>query len=89
MKRSTDFEIVDIADEYMAVPVGGASVSFHGIVALNEAAAFLLHQLDTPKSIEELVSILTNEFEVDTHTAISDITNMIGTLKQIGVIIDD
>ena len=80
------FEIVNVADEWLIIPVGDASISFNGVVVLNEATAFLLNQLTTPKSEEELTAILMDEYEVDEETAKRDIQKTFMELIEIGVV---
>ncbi len=80
------FEIVDIADEHIAVPVGEKAASFQGVVALTDAASFLLNELVTPKSKEELLTLLTREYDVDVSVASNDLDNLISSLLDMDVI---
>ena len=41
MKLESGFEIVNIADDYMLVPVGDQMEQFNGTVVLNDVSAFL------------------------------------------------
>ena len=86
MKRKSCFEIVDVSNEYMAVPVGDKAAEFNGIVVLSEPAAFLLKHMDEHKTEEELVDILIREYEVDPLVASSDVSNIINTFFDIGLI---
>ena len=49
MRINKDFEIVEIANEYMAVPLGNAAASLNGVVALSEASVYLLRQMEQQK----------------------------------------
>ena len=86
MRRKSCFEIVDVSNEYMAVPVGEKTDNFNGIVVLSEPAAFLLKQMDEHKTEEELVDILLHEYEVAPSVAASNIRNIIKTFLDIGLI---
>ena len=86
MRIRPNFDIVDIAGEYMAVPVGDEAVSFSGVVALSEAAAFLLKSMNEPKTKEELAALLTQEYEVGLSAAKEDVDKLMETLLEIGVI---
>ncbi len=88
MVKNPCFEIVDIADEHVAVPVGEEAKSFHGVVALSGAAAFLLKKLETPKSQEELLTLLTQEYDVAPELAKEDIGKLIRTLSEMGIILE-
>lgn len=80
------FELVDIAGEYLIVPVGEEVTSFSGVVALSEDAYFLLKNMSKPKTIKELIVLLTQEYNVDELTAEADINKLIKTLFDMGVI---
>lgn len=84
--KKPGFELIDIAGEHMAVPVGEEAVSFKGVVALSEAASFLLKNMQEPKSKEELAALLTQEYDVDMATAKADIEKLIKNLLDMGVI---
>ena len=86
MKIKTDFEITDVADESLLIPVGENATTFGGIVALSETAAFLLRQLSSDRTSEELVDLLTKEYEIDVSKARIDIDNAIKLFKELEII---
>ena len=45
MKIKTGFELVEVAGEYIAVPVGQRANLFKGVVALTDAGAFLFRYM--------------------------------------------
>ena len=47
MKKRSAFQIVDVADEHLAVAVGPDASSFNGVVVLSEPASFLLKNKKT------------------------------------------
>ena len=58
MILSEDFEILEVAGEYMAIPLGNESDRFRGVVALNEEAAFLLENMRCQRNMGDLVDLL-------------------------------
>ncbi len=88
MTRNNNFEITEVAGEYMAIPVGEEAVSFHGVVALNEAAAFLLKNMDEPRTKEELVDLLLKEYDTDRITAEKDVEAIIKQFIDLKLIVD-
>lgn len=86
MIMNSDFEIVDIAGDYIAVPIGEESKTFNGVVALTEATAFLLNNMKDDTSKEELVRLLINEYGVERSQAIKDIDRIIPVLLEMGLI---
>lgn len=89
MIKNKDFEIVSVADEHMAVPVGEEAASFHGVITLNEAAAFLLNKMEQSYTIEQLIQILQEEYDVDSVTAEKDINELLNKLIEMKLVIDD
>ena len=45
MKIKSDYLLRKVADSYVVVPVGKATVDFNGMINLNETGAFLWQQL--------------------------------------------
>ena len=89
MKKNPDFEIVQIADENLAIPIGEELHKFNGVVALSEATAYLLNHMELSVTIEDLVNILIKEYDVPKEVAEIDIINGMEKLKKIGIVIDD
>lgn len=88
MVKNSSFEITEVSGEYMAIPVGDATKSLNGIVALNEASAYLLQQMSTSKTKTELIDLLTQQYEVDQATATKDVDAFVAKLMEIGLIVE-
>ena len=72
MKIKSGFVVRKIANQYMAVPVGTRAKELHGMIGLNETAAFLWEQLKEARTEEELAELLYNEYEIsETYQSIS------------------
>ena len=87
MKLKPDFQIVQMANDYMLVPTGDQIDSFNGTVILNEVSAFILNQLKEDLEKEDLVERLVMEFDVDSATAREDVDVAVEKMKQIGILI--
>ena len=87
MKLKPDFQIVQMANDYMLVPTGDQIDSFNGTVILNEVSAFLLNQLKEDLEKEDLVERLVMEFDVESATAREDVDAAVEKMKQIGILI--
>lgn len=85
---SSKYEIVDIADEYIAVPVGEGAINNKRVIALSNAAAFLLKQMSSQKTKEELIELLIDEYDLEKRIAIKDIDTFLETMINMGLIID-
>ena len=65
MKLKFDFEVMEMDDEMVAVPVGDGSEDFHGVLKLNDSAAFLLEQLKEDVTEDQLVERVLAQYEGD------------------------
>lgn len=63
MKLKYEFEKVELDGEIMAVPVGEGSEKLHGLLKLNETAAFILDQLKEETTEEKVVDAVLSEYE--------------------------
>ena len=88
MKIKENFEIVNIAGDYMLVPIGDQLEQFKGTVVLNEVSAFLLEKMKKEITKEELVQSLLEEYEVDPVTAKEDVENVLEAMRKTGIIND-
>ena len=88
MIKHPAFEIIQVSDDHIAIPLGDEAMSFKGVVALSEETAYLLNKMDTPRSKEDLVSILMDEYDVDLSTAKEDVDKIVPILLENGLIIE-
>ena len=89
MKIKSGFVVRKIANQYMAVPVGARAKELHGMIGLNETAAFLWEQLKEERTEEELVQALLAEYEVEEEQASRSVKRFHELLKQEGVLADE
>ena len=86
MRMENGFEIVNIADDYMLVPVGEQMDKFSGTVILNEVSAFLLEKMKEDVTEEELINYVMDEYDVDEKKAKEDIARVLKEMIEIGII---
>ncbi len=58
MKLIYDFEIMDMGEEYAAVPVGKSAEKFHGMMRMNRDAAEMLRLVSAHSAPEEILEEL-------------------------------
>lgn len=78
-----------IAGTYALISVGGNIANFNGYVRLNETAAFIWQQMQTPKTLDELVKAMTSEFDVSPLQAETDIKEILDVLIGKKMVIPD
>ena len=86
MKIKTNFELVEIADEYLLIPVGEEQHTFQGIAMMNDGAAFLAGALKEERTARELVEMLTEEFDVDEEQAEKDVRELLKQFGEMGLL---
>ena len=85
MKIKERFIVRKIAEHYMAVPLGHTAMSHHGLVALNETAAFLWkHLQENHHTIESLAAVLMQEYDSAKEDAVQTVTHFCEKLSQDG-----
>ena len=88
MQINKDFTIQKVGAQYVAVPVGETSRTFHGMVRLNETGAFLWRALAGRDMTEaELVDVLLAEYDVSREIAERDVHRVVETLKENGILV--
>ncbi|MCR5204663.1 MAG: PqqD family protein [Lachnospiraceae bacterium] len=88
MKACNGFILRNIVGEYMLVPTGERMKSFNGTMMLNELAAFVWEQLQSPKSESELLNAVLAEYDIDEETASADLMTLLKKFQGLGIIED-
>lgn len=86
MKIRQGYELVEIMNEWMVVPIGENMIKVDGLFSLSESSAFLWKQLRVEHSIDDLLTSFLAEYEIDRRTAELDITEFVGNLDRIGLL---
>ncbi len=68
-KAGADYILREVAGTNVLISIGGNIADFNGYIQLNETAAFLWKELSVPKTADELIQALTNEFDVSAEQA--------------------
>ncbi len=86
MKIKEGFILRTVAGQNVVVPVGNNAMNFNAAITLNDSAAFLWKQLESEKTEQELLTALTDEYEIDQATAKGDISVFLNVLKEHGIL---
>lgn len=86
MKIKDGFMLREIAGSWVVVPLGQRVVEYNGLMILSESGALLWKQLEKGAEMDELVQTILSEYEVDEATARADIEEMVGNIKDRGLI---
>lgn len=84
MNIKADFVLRKVADTWVVLPVGQASVDFNAMLTLNDSGAILWKALEQGGDAETLADALCAEYEVDRGTALADAKEFLDKLEQVG-----
>ena len=86
MKIKEDFVLRQIADTWAVLPLGSATLDFNGMMTVNETGALLWQKIEGGCTKEELISLLTSEYDVTNEEAEADVYDFIAKLKTVDCI---
>lgn len=86
-KIKEGFIVRKIGGQIMAVPTGKMTSEIHGMIALTESGELLWKALENGADEQTLADILTENYEVDGETALSDVKKFLEGLKDQGALI--
>lgn len=84
MKVNKEFILRQVADTWVVLPLGKASVEFNGMLTLNEAGVLLWKALEQGADRESLADILTREYVVQRDQALLDVDDFLEKLNSKG-----
>ncbi|MGN6713102.1 PqqD family protein [Anaerocolumna jejuensis] len=89
MKIKEGFLLREIAGSYVVVPIGQRVIDFNGLMSLNETGALLWSKLEKEvRTINELVTLLCENYLVEEDRARVDIEAFINKITERGLIED-
>ena len=73
MKAKTGFNLRNVCGEQVIVAEGRENIDFSNIISMNETSAYLWNAIQGRDfTVDDLVKLLTQEYEVDEQTARKD-----------------
>ena len=82
------FEVVDMGDETIMVPVGEDASTLGGVLKLNREGKELFELLQSGFTTEQCIKTLTEKYDNDREDIKRYVTSFIETLKKNGILID-
>jgi len=74
-------------NEYVLVPVTNNIADMNSVYTLNETGAFIWEQINGKRNVEEIISLLTDEYEIDNSKAEEDVFSFIDNMRKYLIII--
>jgi hypothetical protein len=82
LSRSDSVVTRKTGNEYVLVPITNNIADMNSVYTLNETGAFIWEQIDSKKSVEDIVIELTNEYDIDKQNAESDVFTFIENMSK-------
>ena len=86
MKILKEFILREIAGEHVLVPTGETTQEFNGLITLTETAGFLWKNIEQAETVQDLVGLMLEEYEVDEETAQKDVEKFVAQLVDSGFV---
>lgn len=87
MKAKPGFNLRVVCGENIIVAEGEENIDFSNIISMNESSAYLWQNIQGKEfTPEDLVGLLTQEYEVDEATALKDVKALTELWLQAGII---
>jgi hypothetical protein len=85
MKIKEGFILREVANQIVVLP-SGTELDLNMMITLNGTGRFLWERLEKGAGIDDLVSALLAEYDVDEHTARSSVERFVGKLEHHGLL---
>ena len=86
MKIKEGFILRKVGTDHVVVAVGEASKAFHGMIKLNETAAFIWQLVEQGLELDEITDKMTETYDVDAETARRCAADFIAQMEENGVL---
>lgn len=87
MKIKDGFTLRQLCGEYVVIGEGLSQVNFNKILSMNESAGYLWTEVQGKDfTLEDLVALLTDRYEVSAEQAMEDVKKMVAVWQEHGVL---
>ena len=87
MKTKKGFNLRQVCGENVIVAEGAENIDFSSIISMNESSAYLWSSIQGKEfDKNNLVELLTQEYEVDADTAAKDVEALVAQWMKAGII---
>lgn len=87
MKAKKGFNLREVCGENIIVAEGEENIDFSNIISMNESSAYLWKNIQGKEfTHDDLVKLLTDEYEVDEATALHDVKDLTRLWIEAGIL---
>jgi hypothetical protein len=73
-------------NEYILVPITDNIADMDSVYTLNETGAFIWEQIDGKRTVEEIIDLVIQEYEIDRDSASKDVFDLIVKMEKFLII---
>ena len=82
LSRSESIVTRKTGSEYVLVPITNNIADMNSVYTLNETGAFIWEQIDGNRSVEEIINVLTDEYDIDFENAEGDVFSFVENMSK-------
>ena len=86
MKLKVDFEIMELDDETVAIPLGKNAKLFHGVIKMNDTGAYIMNLLKEDISEEDIVRLIDMEYDASKEQIAADVHSYLDEFRTRGLL---
>ena len=86
MKTTEGYLMKEIAGEYVLVPFGKRAEQMNRLISLSDTAAFMYQHISEAADPEEMVRLVSQEYDIDAGEIRRDIREALISMEQQGLI---
>ena len=84
MKIKSSFVLRKVAGVWTVIPLADKTLSFDGMITMNESGVLLWNRLVEGCSTQDLVNVLTGTYDVTADEAAADVASFVDKLRSCG-----
>ena len=89
MKQIQKFISRKIMDENLLIPIGDTAQTFNGMIVLSDVGNFIWNNVERVSSLNELIKLIVDVYEVDSNEASQDAISFLTQLLNAGMLRPD
>ena len=78
-----------IMDENLLIPIGDTAQTFNGMIVLSDVGNFIWNNVERVSSLNELIKLIVDAYEVDSNEASQDAISFLTQLLNAGMLRPD
>ena len=82
MKIKDGFILKDVAGSKIAIATGAQRINFNGVITFNDVGAEVFNMLDGTNSVEDIVSKISADYNVDSNIVKNDVEKLIEKMRK-------